>query len=76
MSPTERRLPVLDPTRDPAANLYAHFPSGWFDVARSSELPRGAVLTRRIAGQELVLFRAESGAVRAASSENVPAGPR
>ncbi len=57
---TERRLPVLDPTRDPAANLYEHMPSGWFDLARSSELPRGAVLTRKLAGRELVLYRTES----------------
>lgn len=58
---TERRLPVLDPTRDPAANLYEHMPSGWFDVARSHELPRGAVITRRLAGQDVVLYRTESG---------------
>jgi len=67
MSSPQRHLPVLDPTRDPAANLYAHTPSGWFDVARSAELPRGAVLTRRLAGKEIVLYRTESGAVRAVS---------
>lgn len=63
--PADRRLPVLDPTRDPAANLYAHFPSGWFDVARSSELTRGKVLIRRLAGREVVLYRTESGQARA-----------
>lgn len=67
MPSPQRRLPVLDPTRDPAANLYAHTPSGWFDVARSDELPRGAVITRRLAGKEIVLFRTESGVARAVS---------
>ncbi|UJR86856.1 aromatic ring-hydroxylating oxygenase subunit alpha [Sandaracinus amylolyticus] len=57
----ERRLPVLDPTRDPAANLYDHFPSGWFDLARSNELDGGRVLTRRLAGRDVVLYRTEFG---------------
>lgn len=57
----ERRLPVLDPTRDPAANLYEHFPSGWFDLARSGELAGGRVLTRRLAARDVVLYRTASG---------------
>lgn len=61
----ERRLPVLDPTRDPSANLYEHMPSGWFDVAHARELPALAVITRRIAGQEIVLYRTEGGTVSA-----------
>jgi nitrite reductase/ring-hydroxylating ferredoxin subunit len=59
--PPERRLPVLDPTRDPAATLYEHVPSGWYDLARSSELPPGAVITRRLAGKDVVLYRTAGG---------------
>ncbi len=38
------------------------YPSGWFALARSAELPRGAVRPARIAGTELALFRTEDGA--------------
>jgi nitrite reductase/ring-hydroxylating ferredoxin subunit len=50
---------------DPSANLYAHFPSGWFMLALSSELPRGKVLTKRLAGRDVVLYRTESGVASA-----------
>lgn len=37
------------------------WPQGWYAVARADELGRGVVLTRRLAGRELVLFRTDSG---------------
>ncbi len=36
-------------------------PSSWYCVAESRELARGAVLVRRLAGEDVVLFRGESG---------------
>lgn len=39
----------------------AAYPSSWYCVAFSDELAPGSVLTRRVAGQEVVLFRGESG---------------
>ncbi|MFE7595404.1 Rieske 2Fe-2S domain-containing protein [Kitasatospora sp. NPDC057512] len=40
-------------------------PSGWFCLALSRELPRGAVLTRRFADEDVVLYRTRAGDVRA-----------
>jgi phenylpropionate dioxygenase-like ring-hydroxylating dioxygenase large terminal subunit len=57
----KKSLPVVDHAHD----LYAHFPSGWFVLARSKEVPRGAVLTRRLAGEDVVLFRTETGVLSA-----------
>lgn len=37
------------------------YPRCWYAVAFSHELKRGAVLERRLAGEELVLFRGNSG---------------
>ncbi len=37
------------------------FPSSWYCVGWSDELPPGAVRTQRIAGQEIVLFRTRAG---------------
>ena len=45
--PTERNLPP--------------FPNGWYTVAFADELPVGGLLARRLAGEELVLFRTRSG---------------
>jgi nitrite reductase/ring-hydroxylating ferredoxin subunit len=36
-------------------------PAGWYAVAFSSELARGAVLTRRFVGSEVVVYRTASG---------------
>ena len=36
-------------------------PTGWFCLGWSDELPRGGILTRRLAGHELVLFRTRDG---------------
>lgn len=37
------------------------YPEGWYCLGFSSELAPGAVLARRIAGQEVVLFRGQNG---------------
>lgn len=37
------------------------FPTGWFQVARTAELPPGRVLPLRYFGRDLVLFRTEQG---------------
>jgi nitrite reductase/ring-hydroxylating ferredoxin subunit len=37
------------------------FPHGWFALGFSEELAKGALLTRRAFGEELVLFRGEDG---------------
>jgi phenylpropionate dioxygenase-like ring-hydroxylating dioxygenase large terminal subunit len=60
--PTPKSLPVV-PAReiDPAANLYANFPSGWFMLSLSRDLRVGEVRTKRLAGRDVVLFRTESG---------------
>ena len=64
-----KNLPVVAArdARDPSDDLYAHFPSGWFMLALSSELPPGKVLTKRLAGRDVVLFRTSAG--RAAALE-------
>lgn len=43
----------------------APFPRGWYVLAFARELRRGGVLTRALAGRELVLFRTASGRVAA-----------
>src|SRR4029078_5385445 len=43
-------------------------PWGWFAVGFSHELPRRGVLTRRLAGEELVLWRSADGSLGATSS--------
>src|SRR5437773_202151 len=40
------------------------FPTGWFQVAYSDELPAGTVTPLRYFGRDLVLFRGEDGAAR------------
>lgn len=60
-----KSLPVV-PAResnDPSANLYANFPSGWYMLSLSRDLARGQVVTKRLAGRDVVLFRTESGQV-------------
>ena len=47
-----------DPTLPP-------FPDGWYFLARADEVPAGAVLTRRLAGEDVVLFRSGGGEVAA-----------
>jgi nitrite reductase/ring-hydroxylating ferredoxin subunit len=49
---------TLEPTLPP-------FPDGWYFLARTDELGAGAVLTRRLAGEDVVLFRTAAGALAA-----------
>ncbi|MGD3112115.1 Rieske 2Fe-2S domain-containing protein [Streptomyces sp. YGL11-2] len=37
------------------------YPSGWFCLAHSRELARGSVLTRQLAGEDVVLYRTGDG---------------
>ena len=58
--------PPLVPIQDkPRARTYSAelppYPSSWYCVGWSDELPPGGVRTRRIAGQEIVLFRTRAG---------------
>jgi nitrite reductase/ring-hydroxylating ferredoxin subunit len=39
------------------------YPEGWFHLGMAAELPRGAVLARRVCGREVVAFRTEAGAL-------------
>ncbi|MFE2373690.1 Rieske 2Fe-2S domain-containing protein [Streptomyces sp. NPDC059398] len=41
------------------------YPSGWFCLARSRELPPGKVLTRRFMDEDIVLYRTRDGRPRA-----------
>ncbi len=38
-------------------------PKSWYALARSSDLPPGKILTKKLAGQDLVLFRTFSGKI-------------
>jgi phenylpropionate dioxygenase-like ring-hydroxylating dioxygenase large terminal subunit len=42
---------------------FPSYPNGWFAVAFSPEIAPGAVVTRRAFGQDIVVYRTESGAV-------------
>lgn len=48
-----------------APQQFPSWPVGWYTVARGSDLRRGGVLCRRLAGAEVVLFRGASGRVAA-----------
>jgi nitrite reductase/ring-hydroxylating ferredoxin subunit len=39
------------------------FPTGWCCLGLAREVPRGAVVTRRVAGEDVVVFRTASGEV-------------
>lgn len=41
------------------------YPNGWFALAFGRGLPSGAVLRRRLRGEEIVLYRTKSGKPRA-----------
>ncbi|MFF7455225.1 Rieske 2Fe-2S domain-containing protein [Kitasatospora sp. NPDC008115] len=64
--PPGARRPSRPPRIAPAGEGPAlPTPSGWFCLALSRELPRGAVLTRRFSDEDVVLYRTRSGDVRA-----------
>ncbi len=58
----KRSLPLA---ADHAANLYAHVPSAWYVLGRSKEVRPGQVVTKRLAGKDVVLFRTQSGVLSA-----------
>lgn len=46
-------------------NIFSGYPRGWFVVAFSSELPKGAIQKVPCFGDHIVIYRGEDGAVRA-----------
>lgn len=53
-------------TANPAPHTaFASWPVGWYTVARGSDLKRGVVLARTLAGAEVVLFRGDDHRVAA-----------
>ena len=58
------------PTPSPTASRYpfSPFPDGWYQVAKSSELARGEVRPIRYFGQDLVLYRTDSGVAHVTSA--------
>ncbi|MGW7518025.1 Rieske 2Fe-2S domain-containing protein [Streptomyces sp. NPDC054796] len=51
--------------KDPGRPILLPFPDGWFPVAFSTELKKGSVLRKRLAGEDVVLYRTRSGLLRA-----------
>lgn len=69
-------LPKPDRTRPPSPTVPPSpavprpaapppYPDGWFAVASSAELRPGRVLTRRLMGEDVVVYRTRSGRLRA-----------
>lgn len=56
---------AIAPTTALAPSSFPRWPVGWYTVARSADIHRGAVVTRRLADAEVVLFRGEDGVVAA-----------
>jgi len=44
------------------------FPDGWYGLAFSDEIAPGALITRRLAGEDVILFRGRSGVLAASSA--------
>ncbi|MFC3453791.1 Rieske 2Fe-2S domain-containing protein [Amycolatopsis speibonae] len=51
----------VNPRRLPYPNAY---PNGWYGVCLSSDLPPGRVVRRRLAGEDIVVYRTRSGLLR------------
>ncbi len=51
-----------------AAYCWQHWPQTWYVVARSDQLKSGQVQTGHLAGQQWVLYRTQSGEIRAISA--------
>jgi 3-ketosteroid 9alpha-monooxygenase subunit A len=49
---------------DPDRPILLPFPDGWFPVALSRELKPGTVLRRRLAGEDVVVYRTRAGLLR------------
>jgi 3-ketosteroid 9alpha-monooxygenase subunit A len=45
------------------------YPESWFMVAASAEVPRNKVVTRRLMGEDVVIYRTNSGRPRAVTSQ-------
>ncbi|MCM3923602.1 Rieske (2Fe-2S) protein [Frankia sp. AiPs1] len=57
---------ISDPPRaDARADMAEGYPNGWFVVAFSGDVRPGRVSTHRLAGEDIVLYRTESGQLRA-----------
>lgn len=50
---------------DPSRPILLPFPNGWFPVGFSAELKKGTVLRKRLAGEDVVIYRTRSGLLRA-----------
>jgi nitrite reductase/ring-hydroxylating ferredoxin subunit len=65
MSETEpKRARAASRSSDPASTTIWPYPTGWYVIARSEELPRGAVLSCHYFGRELVLYRGKDRVAR------------
>lgn len=66
MTTSSETIPAHPGEEDPSpwgAFPFRSYPTGWFQVAWSGELPAGGVKPLRCFGQDLVLYRGASGAV-------------
>ncbi len=54
-----------EPLTPPIRSIERPYPDGWFAVATSAEVRIGKVVTRRLAGQDVVLYRTSVGRLRA-----------
>ncbi|MEQ1691243.1 MAG: Rieske 2Fe-2S domain-containing protein [Gemmatimonas sp.] len=59
---------AVDTVPDAVPRQFPSWPVGWYTVARESDLTRGVVLTRRLAGADVVLFRGDDGRVAAVAA--------
>lgn len=56
---------MIEPVAPGQPTRLPPFPRGWYAVGFSEEFPPGAVVTRKLAGKEVVLYRTQSGAINA-----------
>ncbi|MBB5938350.1 Rieske 2Fe-2S domain-containing protein [Streptomyces zagrosensis] len=61
----ERRPKPAYPVQQLRVPVARPCPDGWFAVASSAEMRPGRVVTRRLAGEDVVLYRTASGQLRA-----------
>lgn len=64
MTQHTRALPLAPRSPEPPSPSFGGYPRGWFLVRFSDELAPGQVLPIRYFGEDLVLYRGESGAVK------------
>lgn len=51
----------MNPSRMESRTALPPFPDGWYHASRSDQLRAGAILTRKLAGRTLALYRTASG---------------